>query len=53
MPKHEARNIVTEGYQPKAVITKTVQGKSVQIPLAKIAIKPPQGGTGAVTPKNK
>jgi hypothetical protein len=36
------------GYQPKGFITKIIDGKEVDMPLEKLKIIPPQGGTGEV-----
>jgi len=45
--------LLQKGFQPKAYVTKVIQGQSVQIPLSQIKITPPTSGTGVITPKQK
>jgi hypothetical protein len=45
--------VLKRGYQPKACITKVIQGKPVEIPLSQLNIIPPKGGTAVVSSKKK
>jgi hypothetical protein len=40
-----------QGYTPKGYVTRVVGGKPVTIPVSRLKIIPPKGGTAAVTPK--
>jgi hypothetical protein len=44
-------HVIIGGFTPKGYITQEVNGKTVQIPVSKLKIIPPKGGTAAVTPK--
>jgi hypothetical protein len=57
MPTNKAddnpRQILKNGYQPKACITKVIHGQAVEIPISQLNLIPPKGGTAVVSSKKK
>jgi hypothetical protein len=47
----DTRRLLRNGYQLKGYITRVINGNPVQIPVSRLDIIPPKGGTAAVRPK--